>query len=224
MKEDTRPNWSHYFLIGGFALAAGMMIALIVASFLVPPVVDRWVEAYTAAEPMSPNLPPVEVEVRKAVEERVDQFLSVERDDELVAPDSRELVLSEAELRSLVEHGEKDGIRSGMEVRIERNTLRIAVSVPIDENIAIGPWAARTRGRYLNGYARFSVVFRNGELDVRLLSFETPEGEHFPNWAVTALQRELDRERFWESDDVRDVLDELSAVELQDGEIVLRRK
>src|SRR5690606_40346454 len=106
----------------------------------------------------------------------------------------------------------------------EPNALRVAVSVPIDENIAIGPWAARTRGRYLNGYARFRVDFRDGELDIRLESFETPEGERFPQWAVNALQRELDRERFWESDDVRDVLDELSAIDLRNGELVLRRK
>lgn len=214
-------SWGNIALLAGFGIAAGMMVALIGASFLVPPMVNGWVERYTEAVPMAVAREPIPAQAKELVEDRVDAFL--ETPDTPSGPRDRELVLTEEDLRALIDENDSDGTRVGMALQFGDGTIRSAVSIPIAEDVPLGPWVAKTRGRYFNGYATFRVAFRDGALDLTLDAVETPEGESLPGWATAALQRELDDSGFLESEEVREALGKLSGLEVREGALVLRK-
>lgn len=216
-------SWMNKALLAAFVVASGTMVSLIAASFFVPPMVDRWVETYTDAEPMRTGVAPAdEAAERDAVEARLDAFIEGLDEDGGV---ESELVLSEDELRLLIStESDVTKPRIGMETKLLPGRIRAAVSVPIEEDVSLGPWQAETKGRYLNGYAVIRVTFARGSLELEVESVETTAGDSFPGWATSLLNRTLDRERAGESEDAREVLDKLERLEIRQGELVLQAK
>ena len=218
---NTR-NWLNVALLAAFGVAAGLMLLLIGASFFVPPMVDRWVQTYTDPAPMEISGPPLDPAEREAAGARLDEFLDRIDTGDIGDP---EFVLDEAELRALLfNENDPSGPRVGMEVDVLPGRIRTAVSMPIDDNVTLGPWRANTKGRYLNAYVILRLGFANRELDVRLESVETVDGTPFPGWAAALIDRRLDEERPWDSPDVRDVLQKLERIELRDGTVVMRAR
>ena len=229
--NTTKRDWSSYLIFGIFLFLIGMTLALVMISLVVPKVINSTVEAYTDVAPLVMPAPDVEYteEFKEEVEERIDTFkqallredlVTVENDDTVVAPVS-ELVLSEDELNSLL--FDDESLRDSVYLAFKDGQLRTHLSIPLESDVSLGPWNATMNGRYINGVAVMDVGFDTNGLKVSLVEFKV-KGNPVPEWVLSLLQTEIEKEGFLKSDDVQEIMAELENVQILGNELILTPK
>jgi hypothetical protein len=202
-------------LLGAFGVAACAMLGLIALAFIVPRLIDRAVEAYTDDEPLPIRGEPLPEFEREALDVRVEEFGDALDAGERVEP----LILTERELNAVLaeEMNEEDG---SIQLELFPGQVRAHMSLPIDAELPLGPWARDLRGRYLNGTAAVDLRLVNGELDFTIREFDV-KGRKLPGYALDALQSELERSGVFEDEDVAEYLKRVSDLRIEMGRIVL---
>lgn len=202
-------------LLGLFGVAALSMLALIALAFIVPRAIDRAVETYTDAAPMPMRAEPLPPEEREAIEQRVDAFSEAIDSGVPAAP----LILTEDELNAVLadEMKKEDG---AIQLELLPGRVRAHVSLPIEAELPLGPWARDLTGRYLNGVAVVDLRLADGKLDYTIREFDV-KGRKLPGYALEALQRELERSGVFEDEDVTEYLHRASDLRVESGRIVL---
>ena len=94
------------------------------------------------------------------------------------------------------------------------------MSLPIDQDLEIGPWSGSMKGRYLNGTATLQPELVNGQLKLHLEDFRV-KGKSVPGWLLSQLQYQIDELEWLHSDDVRDTISGLSSIVVTHGRLTL---
>ncbi len=220
--KSSKRDWSAILIFGIFAFLIGMTLFLVLASVVVPKVINQAVDAYTDIAPLA--MPDVEYteEFTEEVEDRVEAFaeaLKVEDSPETVP--LKALELNEEELNALLHADES--LRDTMHLSFEDGRLRTQLSIPLDSDVELGPWRASMRGRYINGIAELELGVGEKGLQATLLSFEA-SGKPVPGWMLKVLQRELNKEGFLDSDEVQQIMGQLEGIEVVGDRLVFSPK
>lgn len=221
-------KWSDIVIFSLFAFLIGMTIMLVVASMVVPKVINSSVDTYTDAVPMAMPVVEHDEALAEKVEERLDTFVTALTRDESIDEDGtrttevvEELVLSEDELNALL-HSDKN-LRDTVRLSFNDGRLRMQLSIPLESDVAFGPWRASMRGRYINGIAEMELGLGESGLAIELVSFEV-SGKEVPDWLLGKLQQEIEGEDFWASEDVQKVVEQLGDVEILGDLLILSPK
>ncbi len=211
-------KWVSVGLLGCFSVAALAMVVLIALSFLVPRAVNRTIEAYTDTQPEIFEAPEMDTSESEALHDRLDRF--EESLDEGTKTES--LSLSEDELNFLLsELAEEEDVGGSFHVDLRDGQVAVHMSVPLEQEISIGPWERSLYGRYLNGVATFDVGIEDGDLDLDLVSFDV-KGRSMPGWALNLVRDFIEESGVLESDDVLEVTRKLDRLEIQGDRVLLR--
>lgn len=212
-RDTSKRGWGTFLLFSLFGIVSISMSVLIALSLLVPPRMRDMVETYTAAEPAELPLSSLTELEKEAVEARLDDFEKALLEEVAVEP----FRLAERELNGLLSDDD-GGAKAHLSIR--NGSLLAQMSIPLDSDLEIGPWRSSMRGRYINGVAKLNLRIEGDSLAVDLISFEV-KGETVPGWLRSVLQRELDKQEWFDSQDVRDVVGRLRRIGLEDGQLVL---
>ena len=221
-KQPSIPKWADRALVSTFIVLTAVLALIVILMFVTRSVVDNFIETYTDNAPETLPREAFSEESMEDLRQRLDDF---SENAENPAQDGH-LALSEADINALIqEHLTKEAQQSGDEVdtnlyvRFERSSVRINLSVRLPSDFATG-YLSKLNGRYVNGVATTEVAVMNGELDVRLSSFEVGN-ESLPEWALDGLWRELEIAGFWEHPDVKEFFSTIEGLEVVDGEAIL---
>lgn len=209
-------RWGNAALLGCFATAALAMVVLISLSFLVPMAVDRVVETYTDAAPAPLEPLRITEEAGEALHERVEVFR--EELEEGIARD--DLALSEDEVNFLLAEALRDeDFEGSLHLELRRETISAHVSLPVNEDISLGPWSRSVRGRYLNGIATVRVALAGEVVELDIVSVEV-KGREIPGWLLRRLEQGIAESGILDSEDVREVARKLDGLEIHDRRVV----
>ncbi len=211
-------KWATVGLLGCFSMAALAMLVLIALSFLVPRAVNRAVEAYTETLPQTFDAPEFDAAESEALHDRLDRF--EESLDE--GTNAEPLALSEDELNFLLSDlAEEEDFGGSFHVELRGGQVAVHMSVPLEQDISLGPWEQSLRGRYLNGVATFDVAIKDGDLDLDLVSFDVKD-RSMPGWALDLARDFIEESGVLQSDDVREVTRKLERLDVEADRVVLR--
>ena len=222
--KPKKRKWSDIIIFSIFAFLIGMTIMLVVASMVVPKIIDKTVDTYTDSTPMVMPMLEHDEALQEEVEERLDTFveaLTRDESDNATQEPVDELMLNEAELNALL-HGDEN-LRDTVRLSFNDGRLRTQLSIPLESDVALGPWRASMRGRYINGIAEMEVGLGETGLAMELVSFEV-SGKQVPDWLLRKLQEEIQGEDFWASEDVQEVVGQLGGVEILGDLLILSPK
>ena len=221
-KQPTIPKWADRALVGTFIFLSAALVLVVILMFVTRSVVDDLIETYTDDAPETLPRETISEESMEDLRQRLDAF-SENTEDPV---QERHLSLSETDINALIQdHLANEAKQSGEEVatnlhvRFERGSVRTNLSVRLPHDFATG-YLSKLNGRYVNGVATTEVAVVNGELDVRLSSFDVGN-ESLPEWALKKLWRDLEMSGFWERPDVKDFFSTIEGLEIVDGEAIL---
>jgi hypothetical protein len=214
-EESERPPWGSFLLLGFFALSSFAMVALIVASFLVPRVIDSTIETYTDTQPRQIASAQGTPEQVDAIESRIDKFTDTVEKSGWAEP----LVVSETDLNMLLhDDGDFDG---AFNLTLLDGQVKGDISLPLDMDLDLGPWERSLRGRYINGSATFDVNVRDQKLNLELVDFEV-DGKHLPDWLLGRIGEQIRREGVLDTKDINEFIQKVGRLDVRQGEIVVR--
>lgn len=217
-----RSIWN-YLLIGAFIVAAGLSILLIAAAIIVPRVIDRTIERYTDAAPISGETADLRETDYAALRNRVENFADAVDSGTAAEP----LVLTSDEVAALIQrevqaelNATEDDPDVQLWLRIEGDRLKGPVSIKTDE-LAVGLFEG-LRDRYLNGVATLDVGHSNGQIHVRLDDFQI-DGESIPTWIMDGVRDGINT-AVADSRELSKLGRKLESIEIRDGQAVVRPK
>ena len=204
-------------LLGVFVLASAMMISLIVAALLLPPLVDRVVESYTDPAPKPLEIEAAEGDERVGLEERLDTFF----DRDVVRASIPVLRLSSRDLNTLIQEQLTDSDYEGaFRLHIEGSNIRCDLSIPLEDSISIGSIRPELAGRYLNGVAEVELYLARGELIISIDEIEIGDRK-LPGWIVGEIESEFRKLALDGIEGSQEWIDEVAGLEIVDGAVVL---
>jgi len=204
-------------LLGCFGVAAFCMVVLIGAAFMVPRMIDGAIENYTDTEPQLPPPPEIAEEEGEDLLEQVESFAEALEEGEPTEP----LVLDEEELNYLLQEAAKEeDFGGGVYVELHEDQVSAMLSVPIDEDVDLGPWSRDLRGRYINGRAMLDVDVSDGKLEVNLDSFSI-KGREVPGWLLDMVQDLIDDSGVLRSEDVRKITEKLESLDIDEDQLTV---
>jgi hypothetical protein len=214
--QSGKMGWGSKLLLIAFACAAGMMVFIIGFSFVFSRFLDRTIENYTDAGPVVPATAAASPEETEAIEQRVEDY-----DEALNAGEAQEpLVLSEHEVNVLLADALKDDDGTAVGVRLLPGQVQAQVSVLLTQTLPLGPWTRDLTGRYLNGTATFDAAVHNGELDLRLASFEV-KGRRLPERVLAVLRNEIENAGVLDDPEVQEFIGKVDSVDVGAGQLTI---
>ena len=216
---DAKPSsrWFNILLVSAFCLAAFAMLSIVVASLIVPPIIQGTVESYTSTAPMTivtEKLPEVDQE---ELDERVERFADAIEDGETPEP----LILSGDDLNTLLQKlWEDEAIPGEMALSIEDGRLRSHLSIPLEPGFSIGPFKPDVAGRYLNGTVTFRLSLVDNNINIKIERFIV-NGKELPGWIVGAIEREFLDPELLANEELREFTNKLARVEINADSILL---
>ncbi|PCJ61985.1 MAG: hypothetical protein COA73_07045 [Candidatus Hydrogenedentota bacterium] len=215
-KEKTdRPPWGSFLLLGFFAFSSFAMVMLIIASFLVPRVIDSTIESYTDAQPRQITTTQGTPQQVDEIETRIEAFADTVEESGWAEP----LVVSEADLNMLLhDGGDFDG---AFNLTLLDGQVKGDISLPLDMDLDLGLWDRSLRGRYINGSATFDVNVRDQSLNLELVDFEV-DGKHLPNWMLNQIGDQIRRKGILDTEDINKFLEKVGRLDVRQGEIIIR--
>jgi hypothetical protein len=191
------------------------LVAILLAGLLGLHELRRMLDKYTDTKPMP--IPTVELPADKLREmkNRVDRF----RDDLRAGRRPPTLTLSSDEINALiVQDSDFKDLKGKVYVTIEENRLKAQISLPMQQ---LG--LTRFRGRYLNGSGTFSILLRNGILDVRAEDLQV-KGQPVPPTYMNAIRKTNLAAGANENPRASVGMNQLQDLQLKDGQLVITPK
>lgn len=220
-KKGNEPSaaakWGNRILLGLFACVAGAMVTLIALSFIVPPMLQGVVDDYTDLEPNEFETAVLSEEAREDLDTRLNAFEEAINTGEPVEP----MEIQDSELNGLI--ADDQNLNRKLMVQFRDGLLHANMSIPIDNDLELGPWRGEMRGRYLNGVAVLEPSINPNGLSVTLTDFVV-KGESVPVWLHAVLQNEIDRLDWLHSDDVLATVSKLESIQIVGDRLVLHPK
>lgn len=220
IKTEAESPWRHranVVLISLFAVTAFSMTVIIALSIVMPPVLSNVVESYTDEAPLQLEVAVLTELERSDIETRLENFEAGFDSDEVRVP----LTLTESEINGLLQ--DEEDLNGRLSVSFVGDLVEARLSLPIEQDLEIGPWTSGMKGRYLNGVAVLKPKLTAEGLILELKDFRV-KNKSVPGWMLSQLQGEIDGLEWLQSDDVRDTISRLSDVVISDNELVLYPK
>lgn len=215
--REPSSSWFNYILIGAFAITAIVMLLIVAASLIVPPMIQNTVERYTSDTPMQVRAHRLPETDQEELDDRVEAFADAIEEGQSPEP----LILSGEDLNSLLQKlWEDEEIPGEMALRIEDGRLRSDLSIPLKPGFAIGPFNPDVVGRYLNGTVTFRLSLDENHLNADIERFVV-NGKALPGWIVGAIEREFIDREILQNKDLREFTQKLARLQVSADSILL---
>lgn len=185
-------------------------VSTAVMAFLAYRYADSQLQKFTSATPVV--LPTVEFDEAELeeLESRIENF----QQQVNVGQENAEIVLSAEEINALI--NKNPDTKGRVFIKTDNDVLTCDVSIPLTQ-------VPLARDRFLNGSATLDVRTENGELHIHLLDV-IANGEKIPEEIVRELRKENLVDRMKEDKDMKDLLDRVEEMRIENGNIILKLK
>lgn len=190
-----------------------MLLVLVLGALLIGfHYVKQLVNSYTDTKPVAlPTVQMPQAEIDK-LKQRFDTFQQAVREEHPAKP----LSLTDEEINALIAGGTQwQALKGKFYIRLDGNQLKSEVSLPLQE---VG-WKM-LQGRYLNGSATFSLVFRNGVLSVSPQTLLV-KGKPLPESFMQVIRQENFALGLTNEPAAVALLKGLQKIQVKDGNLVL---
>lgn len=199
-----------------------VMLLVIAASgfFYVKGLINDQVENYTGTEAEPLEIITLDNSEKNELESKLAKFQAA-----IDSPDAegatKELVLNEREFNGLIA-SELDEYKDSIKLGLNGDTINADLSLPLDQFANI-PMLGSLEDRFFNGKVELDISLENGVPEIYLLGAEVG-GAALPESVLDAISNENLADELMENPDVKEFLEKLDSLKIEDGKAIFKAR